>query len=53
MAGKAPDLCRRERKLTGEIWQGFQRRAHALVDLGAGIRCQAGALLDQRQRRIG
>ena len=53
MAGKARGLCRGQRELTGEIWQRFQRRAHALVDLGAGVRCQAGALLDQGERRLG
>lgn len=53
MAGKARGLCRRERELTGEVWQRLQRRPNALVDLGAGLRRQLGALLDQRERGLG
>jgi len=53
VAGNAPDLCRGKRELSGEIWQRLQRRAHALIDLGAGVRRHAGALLDQRERCLG
>jgi hypothetical protein len=53
MAGKARRLRRGERELTGEVWQRLQRSPHALVDHGAGLRGQLGALLDQRKRGLG
>ncbi len=44
---------RRQRELAGEIRQRLERGSDALVHLGAGLRGQPRALLDQRQRRVG
>jgi hypothetical protein len=45
-------LSRRQRKLAGQIREWLKRRPGALIDLGAGVRGQLRALLDQRQRRL-
>jgi hypothetical protein len=46
-------LASRQRKLTGQVRQRFQCRAHALVHLGAGFGGHPSALLDQRQGGFG
>lgn len=52
MIPEAGPSWRRQRKLTGEIGKGLERRPHPLVHLGARLGGQTGALVDCGQDGI-